>query len=186
MIIGIYGLKGAGKTLVMTLLLWIETLAFQKSVYVNYEVTFPHKKLEMQKLAELDQQLQNTAIGVDELHMIADSRRAGAKQNLLVTYFVLQSRHRSVNMYFTSQYEHQIDRRIRENTDIKIIVENLKIDSDNDGKNDLFRVIIQDRRGMEQKYHEQIICATKIFEQFNTDCIINLFQYKEKEKKKKK
>ena len=186
MIIGIYGLKGGGKTVFMTLLLWIEHIVFKKIVYSNYKLKFKYKKLDMQKLAELDTQLQNTAIGIDELHMIADSRRAGAKQNLLVSYFVLQSRHRSVNLYFTSQFEHQVDRRVRENTDIKIIAENLNIDSDGDGKPDLFRIIIQDNRGMEKKFHEKIICGTKIYDQFDTNFIINLFQYKEKEKKPKK
>lgn len=186
MIIGIYGLKGAGKTLLMTLLLFLEQKHLKKKIYINYKVEFPHEKLDLQSLAELDEQLQNSAIGIDELHMIADSRRAGAKQNLLVTYFVLQSRHRSVNMYFTSQFEHQIDRRIRENTDIKIIIENLNIDSDGDGKPDLFRLIIQDLRGFETQYYEHYIRGTTLFNMFDTDYIVNLFKLKEDKKNGKK
>lgn len=186
MIIGIYGLRGGGKTLIMTILLYIEFKILGKKVFSNYELKFPHEKLDAQKLADLDQQLQKSAVGVDEMHMIADSRRAGAKQNLLVTYFVLQSRHRSVNLYFTSQFEHQIDRRIRDNTDIKIISENLNIDSDDDGLPDVFRMVIQDKRGMEVKYVEHYITGTNFYPLFNTDYIINLFKYQEKKKDEKK
>jgi len=186
MIIGIYGLKGSGKTLFMCILLYLEYFYLKSKILSNMWFKFPHEIIDANKLVELDESLKNSAIGIDELHMIADSRRSGARQNLLLSYFVLQSRHRSVNFYFTDQFEHQVDKRVRENTDIKIICENLHIDSDGDGIDDTFRIIIQDLREFPPKYYVTVICATKFFEMYDTDYLIDIFKYKRGDKLKKR
>jgi len=182
MIIGIYGLKGGGKTLLLCILLYLEWKMFKSKILANLQFSFPHEIIDAQRLVELDESLKNSAIGIDELHMIADSRRSGAKQNLLMSYFILQSRHRSINFYFTDQFEHHTDRRIRDNTDIKIIVENLHMDSDNDGIDDLFRVIIQDLREYPIKYYITVICGTNFYEMYDTDYLIDIFKYKKGDK----
>lgn len=185
LVVGIKGLKGSGKTLLMTILLYIEYKKGKK-IYTNYKVSFPHKIIDVKKMIELDVELQNTVIGIDELHMICDARRGGRKQNILMSYFILQSRHRSVNFYYTTQFDRQVDVRIRENTDINMVCENLYIDSDNDGFNDLFRILIQDRRIRPVQLRQKIVYGKPFFDQYNSDFIIDIFNMKQINKLKKK
>jgi len=183
LVVGIKGLKASGKTLVMTWLLFREYLSGKK-VYTNYEVFFPHKIIDVQKMVTLNIELQDAVIGIDELHMICDSRRSGKKQNILMTYFILQSRHRSVNFYYTTQFDGQVDKRIRENTDINMVCENLYIDTDKDGFNDLFRIIIQDKRFRPIKFKQKILYGKPIFKLYNSDHIVDIFTMKSLDKMK--
>jgi hypothetical protein len=185
LVIGILGHKGSGKTLFLAILLYLEYLSGKK-IYTNFEVSFPHEILDINKLISLDKELTNAVIGITEIHMICDARRSGSKQNTQFSYFVLQSRHRSVNFYYDSQFGRQYDVRIRENTDINIIAENLFIDSDNDGIFDVFRIIIQDKRKYPITYQQFIVYGTPFFTKYNTDFIVNPFTMKEINKLKKK
>ena len=186
MIIGLYGLKGSGKTLFMVILLFLEHKYLKSKIMSNLKLSFKHEIINAKQLVELDKSLQDSAIGIDELHTICDSRQSGGKKNILMSYFVLQSRHRSVNFYFTDQFEHQVDRRIRENTDIKIIMENCHIDSDGDGFEDVFRVIIQDLREYPIQYYVTYICGTDFFNMYDTDFIVDIFKYNISKKTVKK
>lgn len=185
LVVGIKGLKAGGKTLVLTWLLYREYL-LGKKIYTNYDVFFPHEIIDVQKMVTLNIELQNAVIGIDELHMICDSRRSGKKQNILMTYFILQSRHRSVNFYYTTQFDGQVDKRIRENTDVNMVCENLYIDSDDDGFNDLFRIIIQDKRFRPIKFKQKILYGKPIFKLYSTDYIVDIFTMKELDKLKGK
>lgn len=184
MIIGLFGLKGSGKTLMMVILLWMEYTYLNSKVMANLKLSFKHKIIDAKQLVELDENLKNSAIGIDELHTICDSRRSTGLKNILMSYFVLQSRHRSVNFIYTDQFEHQVDRRIRENTDIKIIMENCHIDSDGDGLEDVFKVIIQDLRTAPTEYYVTYICGTDFFCMYDTDYIVDIFNYEKQIKKK--
>lgn len=185
LVVGIKGLKAGGKTLVLTWLLFREYL-LGKKIYTNYRVFFPHELIDVQKMVTLNIEMQNAVIGIDELHMICDSRRSGKKQNILMTYFILQSRHRSVNFYYTTQFGGQIDKRIRDNTDVNMVCENLYVDSDEDGFNDLFRVIIQDRRFRPIKFKQKILYGKPIFKLYSSDYIVDIFTMKELDKLKGK
>ena len=184
LVVGIKGLKASGKTLLLTWLLFREYL-LGKMIYVNYKVFFPHKIIDVQKMVTLNIELQNAVIGIDELHMVCDSRRSGKKQNILMSYFILQSRHRSVNFYYTTQFDGQVDKRIRDNTDINMVCENLYIDSDDDGFNDLFRIIIQDRRFRPIKFKQKILYGKPIFKLYSSDYIVDIFTMKSLDKLKK-
>ena len=186
MIIGLFGLKGSGKTLMMVILLWLEYKYLNSKVLANLKLGFKHEIIDAKQLVELDENLKNSAIGIDELHTICDSRRSTHIKNILMSYFVLQSRHRSVNFYYTDQFEHQVDRRVRENTDIKIIMENCHIDFDGDGIDDVFKVIIQDLREFPIDYYVTYICGTDFYCMYDTDYIVDIFKYGEKIKKKLK
>ena len=103
-----------------------------------------------------------------------------------MSYFVLQSRHRSIDLYYTTQFNGQVDKRIRENTDINIVCENLFIDSDNDGNNDLFRIIVQDKRSMPIRFMEKVVYGQPVFNAYNSDHIVDIFTMKEIRKLQKK
>lgn len=185
LVIGFKGYKGSGKTLAMTLFLYLEYKKGKK-IYTNYPVGFPHEYIDVQKLVDLDEQLQNAVIGIDELHMICDSRRSSSKQNMLMSYFVLQSRHRSVNFYYTTQLDGQIDVRIRDNTDINVICQNLFIDSDNDGLNDMFRLLFQDKRFGYIINYERRLYGKPLFDMYTGDEIIDIFTMKQMKDLRKK
>lgn len=185
LVIGFKGYKGSGKTLAMTLFLYLEYKKGKK-IYTNYPVNFPHEYIDVQKLVDLDEQIQNAVIAIDELHMICDSRRSSSKQNMLMSYFVLQSRHRSVNFYYTTQLDGQIDVRIRDNTDINVICQNLFIDSDNDGLNDTFRLLFQDRRFGYIINYERKLYGKPVFDMYTGDEIIDIFTMKEMKDLRKK
>ena len=185
LVVGIKGLKASGKTLIMTRELYKE-YCLGKKIHTNYEVYFPHEIIDVQKMLTLNVDLQNAVIGIDELHMICDSRRSGKKQNILMTYFILQSRHRSVNFYYTTQFDGQVDNRIRDNTDINLICENQYVDTDGDGLNDLFRLIIQDRRFRPIRFKQKIVYGKPIFKLYNSDYIVDIFTMKELNKLKRK
>lgn len=185
LVVGIKGLKGSGKTLFMTILLYQEYLKGKK-IYTNYKVNFPHETIDVQEMINLDINLKNSVIAIDEIHMICDARRSGKKQNILMSYFILQSRHRSVNFYYTTQFDRQVDARIRENTDINIVCENIYVDSDNDGFNDLFRIIIQDKRFRPIHFKVKIIYGKPFFNMYDSEQVVDIFTMKELNKLKGK
>jgi len=185
LVVGIKGLKGSGKTLLLTILLLMEYMKGKK-VFTNYKVFFPHEIIDVKKMVELDEDLENCVIGISEMHLICDARRHGKEQNILMSYFVLQSRHRGVNLYYDTQFERQIDIRIVENTDINIVCENLHIDTDNDGLADLFRIIIQDKRMMPVKVKQKVFYGKPFWQMYDTNDIVDIFTMKKLDKLKKR
>lgn len=146
-ITGIYGWKGGGKTLIMTLFLLMEwEQKMRPQIYSNYALALPFEYLRGSDMASLSRRLGNSLIAVDELHEYADSRNSASIQNRRVATFFLQSRHTNSNVYYTTQFKDQVDKRIRRITDIDVVCENMLIDSDGDGDDDMFRVTISDHR----------------------------------------
>lgn len=177
-VIGIFGYKGSGKTLMMIILLYIEHLTGKK-VYVNMKnLNFSTEIIKPKDLVKLSKALQGCTIGIDELHTLADSRKSGKSQNINIANFFLQSRHRGVNVIYTDQYQGQDDKRIRENTDIKIVARNLYIDSDGDGIPDKFEYTIIDVRTEEIK--TVIIYGKPIFELYDDSEIIDIYEHQKK------
>jgi len=69
--------------------------------------------------------LQNMTIGIDELTVFTDCRLSMSKRNLLFSYLVLQSRKRSVDIYYTTQNFNMIDKRFISHTSIKVLCQSL-------------------------------------------------------------
>src|SRR4030042_6288578 len=131
-VIGIFGYKGSFKTTVLTFLLHEDFLALSdRKVFSNYKLSFKFDWLKAEELILDIDKFNNTIIGIDELHEYADSRNSSSFQNRLISSFFLQSRHTNSNVYYTSQYEDQIDKRIIRITDIIIYCNNLYTDMDN-------------------------------------------------------
>lgn len=183
LVISITGLKRNGKTLLLALLGYIDYLLGRK-IYSNFPLSYPHEIIDIDKMIKLDVELQNATILITEMHMICDSRKHGRLQNLQMSYFVLQSGHRSVNLYYDTQFNNTVDKRIRQNTDVDIITEKLYIDSDGDGFTDMFNMIINDKRfGV---ISEKTFYGAPMFDMYDGDIIINPFTMKEIKKMKEK
>lgn len=184
LVIGIFGYKGSGKTLMLIILLYAEKCN-KKRVLVNMKnLGFETEIINPEDLTSLSKELIGCTIGIDELHTIADSRKHGKSQNINIANFFLQSRHRGVNVIYTDQYQSQDDKRIRENTDIKIVAKNLYIDSDNDGIPDIFEYTIIDMR-TEEIYVKKIY-GKPFFKLYDDGEIIDIYEEKKKRKKQRK
>jgi hypothetical protein len=186
---GIYGWKGGGKTTALTLFMYLERmLGLKKNMFCNYKLNFEFDWLSGKDMIDLTDKLNDSAIGIDELHEYADSRNSGTMQNKRVADFFLQSRHTNSNVYYSTQFKDQVDKRIRRITDIDIIIENLFMDSDKDGDDDVFRMTYCDRRIPDMKPIVRLFYAKPIFSMFDSTERINPFVFdktQEKEWKKK-
>lgn len=124
MIIGIIGKMGSGKTLFTSIL---ANKAFDSgcSIYANYGLKFEHKTLNMNDILTMSGDLQNAMICIDEIHLFMDSRQSMSKRSRIISYFITQSRKRNLVLIYTTQNAHQVDKRLRSNTDYIIQCDNL-------------------------------------------------------------
>jgi ABC-type dipeptide/oligopeptide/nickel transport system ATPase component len=118
MILGIVGEMGSGKTLLMTYFLYGDFLE-NRQIYSNYHLEFKYSLIKLKELIEKakhKEQLKNATIGIDEIHIFFESRRSGSKKNIVGSYLVTQSRKRSLDIVYTTQFFYQVEKRIRDNT----------------------------------------------------------------------
>jgi len=115
MIIGYVGDMGSGKTLSMIKMAYMLHLKGY-SIYSNIKLNFPFQYFSLDEIlsyAENDTNFVNTVFLVDEAHIFMDSRSSMTKRNMILSYFILQTRKKNVWLFFTTQYYHQIDKRLR-------------------------------------------------------------------------
>lgn len=122
MIIGFIGSMGSGKTLTMVKY----AFTYHKSgykVYSNIKLRFPYDEYSLQGLLDLtenNKDLKKSVLLLDEAHIFIDSRNSVSKKNKIISYFLLQTRKKGCHLFYTTQRFHQIDKRLRDNTDILI------------------------------------------------------------------
>lgn len=135
MIVGIIGDRGSGKTLYMVK----EALTNYKrkrQVIANFHlVNFPKIKgckkpelLDMSFITDFKKQLHNICLLIDEIYIYIDSRNSASKQNRIWSYFFNQTRKRDVDLYYSTQFFHQVDKRLRSNTELFIFPSIIKVD----------------------------------------------------------
>ena len=176
--------NGAGKTTALTLFLLIESIQRTRSrIFCNYKLNFPFQWLAGADMITLEKTLNDSVIGIDELHEYADARNAGTLQNKRVSDFFLQSRHFACDVFYTSQYKDQVDKRIRRITDIDVICENLFTDLDGDGDDDLFQMVIKDRCLPDTAVRTLRFYAKPVFDLFDSTERINPFVFTKQQEK---
>lgn len=119
------GKMGSGKTLTMTYFLFILYIEKQLKIMTNYKLKFPKRRdgytpehIDMNLLLDpKNTQMMNCGIGLDEFWLFADSRNSASKTNRLISYILLQSRKRNVEIFVTAQSYGQLDKRFRNNAD---------------------------------------------------------------------
>jgi len=124
MIIGIEGSIGSGKTIAMVRYLYKDRYELKNRVLANFGLKFKHEPLDVLKILEMNEQkkqFDNVSIGIDEITVFADCRRSQSKMNLLISYFILQTRKRNVQLYYTTQDIGMVDIRLFKHTDIIVI-----------------------------------------------------------------
>lgn len=183
-VIGIFGYKGSGKTLMLVILAYAEHMQKKKILSNLHNLKFPSEIVDPKEIISLSEKLQGCTICIDEIHTIADSRKSHGAQNIQIANFFLQSRHRGVNVIYTDQYMGQVEKRIRDNTDIIIVARNLYQDTDGDGLNDYFEYTMLDLRGEKTKVVK--IYGKPFFNLYSDAEIIDIYKHEEENGKKKK
>jgi hypothetical protein len=183
-VVAVCGWRGAGKTTVLTLFGYLEHLSkTRKNIFSNYKLKFGGEWLKGSDMIDLTDKLNDSVVLIDELHEYADSRNSGTLQNKRVSDFFLQSRHTRSNVYYSTQFLDQIDKRIRRITDINIVCENCFIDSDHDGDDDVFKINMIDRRRPDMGSITKVFYAKPIFDLFDSTERINPFNFSKKDEK---
>jgi len=180
MINAIVGGLGSGKTLLMIFLLYLEKRSGKLVMTNMSSVSYQDKPLHFEELLQDVQDnhaLNNIALGLDEVHIFLDSRSAMSKSSKVASYFILQTRKRNVNLYFTSQHIGQVDIRLRNMIDRLYICENVK---DEDGeKSDLFRYQVIDYSETRPRQYEFMLDGRKIYDLYDTAEIIDMFEQRD-------
>lgn len=123
------GGMGSGKSLSMVR----QAYHYYKQGYTilsNMKLNFPHTVINsemIRKFASNRENLYNTVILIDEIHIFIDSRRSSSSKNLMASYFITQTRKQKVKLLGTSQHRHQLDRRLRDNVSIYIDCEKIEL-----------------------------------------------------------
>ncbi len=120
MIVAYCGTLGAGKTLLMSICAYDEYLRGRK-IYANYSLCFADRVTSWEELY----QLENGVICIDELQVLADSRKFSSAQNLEMSQWLLQTRKIGLDFHFTTQGIDQVDKRFRTVLDYMFFLERL-------------------------------------------------------------
>ena len=128
MIGGFVGKMGSGKTLSMVR----ETLRYYAEgykIYSNFHINIPYTPIdfnELMAMAESQEDFGNVVLLLDEVHIILDSRSSMSKKSKVISFWLNQTRKMGVKLFYTTQYLHQIDKRLRSGTDIIVLCDGMK------------------------------------------------------------
>ena len=129
MIIGFIGKMGSGKTLSLVREIYKYFLKGY-TVYSNFGLSFEHTPIDfstLYKWVEEQKQLDNVVIALDEVHIMLDSRSGMSKKSKTMTFWLNQTRKMGVKLFYTTQYMHQVDKRLRSGTDVFVFCEGVLI-----------------------------------------------------------
>lgn len=162
MIIILEGGLGSGKTLMMSRYLRKDYQNGNK-IMANYDLFgIKYDKLNVANLMH-DEDIENVSIGIDEITVFMDCRTSTSRMNRFLSYFVLQTRKRNVNLYATTQDIDMVDYRITRHAHFNIIC--VDIGHENYRK----YTIIDSRTPRDPKLKRFIMDISKYFGTYDTD-----------------
>lgn len=132
-IVGLIGKPGSGKTLMMTQLCHKEKIKGRK-VVSNYGYKYNDSNFVASDLINNIDIFDDVVLACDEMHVFMDSREHASKKNKLISVLITQTRKLDVDLLFTTQRLHQVDRRLRDLTDIIIECKSRTVDYDINGE----------------------------------------------------
>lgn len=177
MIVGFVGSMGSGKTLSLVREVY---KYYQKgyTIYSNMNFSFPYEPLTIDKLEEFtndEKPFYNCVIVLDEIHILLDSRRSMTRKNLMLSYFITQTRKQRVKMFYTTQRQSQIEKRLRENTDMVVFPESYELDYDIQRNDSIEKVrivelmIVSDKGTMTDEF-----IGNRYYDYYDTEETINM------------
>ena len=148
-IIGLIGPRGGGKSVGGARLTILDYMLAGYNVWSNMEIgvnvqmnshtkELRSKSLNKLELGELDAVYNNGLLFVDEVNAyIADARRSMSEESLAFSYILQQIRKRKLNIIWTAQSEAHCDERLRWQTDIYIVCNDVSVTKRNCGIGEL-------------------------------------------------
>ena len=116
MIAAFIGNIGSGKTLSMVKEAYNAHLQ-GRVVYSNFRLNFPYTPYTVEDLVSWAKNRESLpssfVLLIDEAHIYLDSRTSVANRNKVITYLLLQTRKMGCDVFFTTQFLHQVDKRLR-------------------------------------------------------------------------
>jgi hypothetical protein len=128
MLIGIFGSFGSGKTLLLTYIALKYAEMENYDVYANYHIKHEKVKvIEPEDFIEINPESSDKRvfIALDEIYAWLDSRFSLSKVNRLLSWVILQSRKRNMDIGYTAQMSGTVDLRMRGMTDLVVVAENI-------------------------------------------------------------
>jgi len=176
MLIGIEGGLGSGKTIQLIRYLNIDKREYNKHIMCNIALKdIDFEPVDVFKLLEYEKSetsLYNLTVGIDELTVFADCRTSTSKANRIMSYLVLQSRKRNVDIYYTTQSLQMIDFRITNHTPIIVFCEKI-FDEKGNEIDDIRKYTIIDRCNPKQpKLTCYYMDISVFYDLYNTDEIV--------------
>jgi len=141
-IVGYVGARGSGKSVGAARTVILDYMLRGRKVWSNMEIGFnliskgqiiPVKSQPLDKLSlvDLDEVYSNGVIYVDEVNLLVESRRAMSHENLAFSYVLQQLRKRRLSIIWSAQSENHCEERLRFQTDIFILCEDVSISKPN-------------------------------------------------------
>ena len=158
MLISVLGNLGTGKTLFLTYM----ASKFNREVYSNYELKLKHYK--QLKVIDLLNLPNNIEVFIDEAYTWLESRVSSKALNRYLSYILLQSRKRTINIYITAQLFSSVDLRFREQSNIIIVCHRI-----NEGY--FYKILNRENNGM-KSFLFPFIKAKKYYKLYDTYEII--------------
>jgi len=121
MLIGAFGGFGSGKTLILASYCCHVANKPNYKVFTNF--TVKHKNITIVEpidLLNINPTDYNVLLGLDEVYAWLDSRMSQTKVNRFLSWIILQSRKRNMDIFYTAQLGSSVDLRLRDLTDIVI------------------------------------------------------------------
>lgn len=112
MIFAYLGRQGSGKTYLQSIMALWQAHSFNKPIISNYDLKYSKPVTEFSSF----QQIKSTVLSLDEMQWFVDSRES--KKNVDMTHYITQFRKLDIDFHYNTQRLNQIDKRLRENTDI--------------------------------------------------------------------
>lgn len=120
MLISVLGNLGSGKTLFLAYL----STKFIREVHSNFKLNITnYVRLQVVNLLNLPN---NIDVFIDEGYTWLESRVSGKVLNRYLSYILLQSRKRTINIYITAQLFSTVDKRFRNQSDIIVFCKKIK------------------------------------------------------------
>ncbi len=189
-IMGIVGSMGAGKTLYASAI--AERLKYHYTIMANYDLKCRDMDITPENIASLMFETRTIEgkklLIIDEFHIFSDSRLSSSNHNILMSYFITQTRKQNVQLIYTTQQLGQVDIRVRDNTDVLALPVY-------DVKTDIMTVIFLKRDWLTSQFKfshlKKYTNLSPVFERYTTEqligeTMIKRIQEKEKEKSNKK
>jgi len=123
MLIGVLGGFGSGKTLLLAVFGYKLGFNPNYEVYANFHIKGNVEYLTPRKLLDINPKDKRAVILLDEVYSWLDSRVSISKINRILSWVVLQSRKRNMDIIYSAQLGSSVDLRLRDMTDIVIYCE---------------------------------------------------------------